>query len=59
VEKDTEQRRAEIREELASEPGRGQTATGTDDEEHDPEGHEPLPGLVGNRLKDASEPERR
>ncbi len=36
MEKDTEQNRAEIREELAKE-------TGADDESQDPEGHEPLP----------------
>jgi hypothetical protein len=50
MDKDVEQRRAEIREELADEAGKG-------DEEHDPEGHEPLPGLVGNRIKGASEPD--
>jgi hypothetical protein len=51
MEKDTEQRRAEIREELAEQ-------TDVDDEEQqDPEGHEPLPGLVGNRIKSASEPD--
>ena len=50
MEKDTEQRRAEIREEISDQ-------TGVDDENHDPEGHEPLPGLVGNRIKDASEPD--
>ena len=51
MEKDTEQRRAEIREELSAE-------TGEDDEHRDPEAHEPLPGLVGNRIKEASEPDR-
>jgi len=51
MEKDTEQRRAEIREELSAEQGE-------DEENRDPEGHEPLPGLVGNRIKEASEPER-
>jgi hypothetical protein len=51
MEKDVEQRRAEIREELAEE-------TGLDDEREDPEGHEPLPGLVGNRIKHASEPDQ-
>jgi hypothetical protein len=50
MDKDVEQRRAEIREELADEAGKG-------DEEGDPEGHEPLPGLVGNRIKGASEPD--
>jgi hypothetical protein len=50
MDKDVEQRRAEIREELSDEAGKG-------DEERDPEGHEPLPGLVGNRIKDASEPD--
>ena len=48
MEKDTEQRRAEIREELSAE-------TGENEENRDPEGHEPLPGLVGNRIKEASE----
>jgi hypothetical protein len=51
MEKDTEQERAEIREQLSRE-------TGIDEEERDPEGHEPLPGVVGNRIKEASEPER-
>jgi hypothetical protein len=51
MEKDPEQRRAEIREELSAE-------TADDDEQRDPEGHEPLPGVVGNRIKEASEPER-
>ena len=51
MEKDTEQRRAEIREELAGE-------TGKDDENRDPEGHEPLPGVVGDRIKKASEPDQ-
>ena len=51
--KDPEQERAELREQL-SEGGR------IDDEESvDPEGHEPLPGVVGDRIKEASEPERR
>ena len=50
MEKDTEQQRAEIREQISKE-------TGVDDEEQDPEGHEPLPGLVGNRIKQASEPD--
>jgi hypothetical protein len=49
MEKDTEQRRAEIREEISDQ-------TGVDEETEDPEGHEPLPGLVGNRIKRASEP---
>src|SRR5205807_7401409 len=52
MEKDTEQRRAEIREKISEE-------TGADDETRDPEGHEPLPSLVGNRIKEASEPEKR
>jgi hypothetical protein len=51
MEKDTEQERAEIREQLSREPE-------IDDERDDPEGHEPLPGVVGNRIKEASEPER-
>ena len=51
MEKDPEQRRAEIREELSAE-------TGEDDENRDAQGHEPLPGVVGNRVKEASEPER-
>jgi hypothetical protein len=50
MEKDTEQRRAEIREEISDQ-------TGVDDEQNDPEGHGPLPGLVGNRIKDAPEPD--
>ena len=51
MEKDVEQRRAEIREELSEE-------TGADEEnQRDPEGHEPAPGLVGNRIKEASEPD--
>ena len=50
MDKDVEQRRAEIREELAEE-------TGADEEKRDPEGHEPAPGLVGNRIKEASEPD--
>jgi len=50
MEKDVEQRRAEIREEVFDQ-------TGVDDEPQDPEGHDPLPGLVGNRIKDASEPD--
>jgi hypothetical protein len=50
MEKDTEQRRAEIREELSEQ-------TGTEDMNEDPEGHEPLPGVVGNRIKRASEPD--
>jgi hypothetical protein len=50
MEKDTEQQRAEIRDQISEE-------TGVDDEEQDPEGHEPLPGLVGNRIKEASEPD--
>jgi hypothetical protein len=29
-----------------------------DDENQDAEGHEPLPGLVGNRIKQASEPDQ-
>ena len=56
MEKDTEQERAEIREQL---PESGRIETGVDDENEDPEGHEPLPGVVGNRIKEASEPERR
>jgi hypothetical protein len=51
MEKDTEQERAEIREQLP-ESGR------IEDDSDDPEGHEPLPGVVGNRIKQASEPER-
>jgi hypothetical protein len=50
MERDTEQRRAEIREELSEE-------TGVDDATDDPEGHPPLPGLVGNRIKNADEPD--
>lgn len=50
MEKDVEQRRAEIREEISDQ-------TGVDDEQEDAEGHEPLPGLVGNRIKGASEPD--
>jgi hypothetical protein len=50
MEKPTEQERAEIREQL---PESGHI----EEESDDPEGHEPLPGLVGNRLKEASEPE--
>ncbi len=52
MEKDTEQNRAEIREELSTE-------TSADDEDRDPEGHEPLPGVVGDRIKEASEPDQR
>ena len=51
MEKDTEQERAEIREQLP-ESGR------IEDESNDPEGHEPLPGLVGDRIKEASEADR-
>jgi hypothetical protein len=51
MDKDVEQRRAEIREELSDE-------TAADEENRDPEGHEPAPGLVGNRIKEASEPDR-
>ena len=50
MEKDVEQRRAEIREEISEQ-------TGVDDENEDPEGHEPLPGLVGNMIRKASEPD--
>jgi hypothetical protein len=50
MDKDAEQRRAEIREEVSGQ-------TGVDDEQQDPEGHEPLPGVVGNRIKKASEPD--
>jgi hypothetical protein len=50
MDKDVEQRRAEIREEISDQ-------TGVDEESNDPEGHEPLPGLVGNRIKKASEPD--
>jgi hypothetical protein len=50
MDKDVEQRRAEIREELSDQ-------TGADEKSEDPEGHEPLPGLVGNRIKEASEPD--
>jgi hypothetical protein len=50
MEKDNVQRRAEIREELSDQ-------TGVGDENEDPEGHDPLPGLVGNRIKSASEPD--
>jgi hypothetical protein len=52
MEKDTEQNRAEIREELSKE-------TGADDETQDPGGHDPLPGLVGDGIKEASEPDPR
>jgi hypothetical protein len=52
MEKDPEQERAEIREELPQ-------SNRAEDDSPDPEGHEPLPGLVGDRIKDASEPERR
>jgi hypothetical protein len=52
MEKDTEQERARIREEISKEKG-------ADEENRDPAGHEPLPGLVGNRIKEASEPERK
>jgi hypothetical protein len=48
MDKDVEQRRAEIREDISDQ-------TGVDDEHEDREGHEPLPGLVGNRIKEASE----
>ena len=51
MDKDAEQRRAEIREETSEQ-------TGADDEHEGPEGHEPLPGLVGNRIKQASEPDQ-
>jgi hypothetical protein len=50
MERDTVEERAEIREQL---PESGKI----EDEADDPEVHEPLPGLVGNRIKDASEPE--
>jgi hypothetical protein len=50
MEKDVEQRRAEIGEEISDQ-------TGVDDEHEDPEGHEPLPAPVGNRFKKASEPD--
>jgi len=50
MKKDVEQRRAEIREEISEQ-------TGANDQHEDPEGHEQLPGLVGNRIKEASEPE--
>jgi len=50
--KDPEQERAEIREQL---PASGRSEEDNDD----PEGHEPLPGAVGDRIKEASEPERR
>ena len=50
MDKDVEQRRAEIRKEISEQ-------TGVDDENQDSEGHEPLPGLVGNRIKQASEPD--
>jgi hypothetical protein len=49
MDKDVEQRRAEIREEISDQ-------TGVDEQHEDPEGHEPLPGVVGNRIKQASEP---
>ena len=52
MEKDTEQQRAEIREEISKE-------TASEGDEGDPEGHEPLPGIVGDRIKEASEPARR
>ena len=47
--KDPEQERAEIREQL---PASGRREEDNDD----PEGHEPLPGVVGDRIKEASEP---
>jgi hypothetical protein len=52
MEKDAEQERAEIREKVSKE-------TGADDEDRDPEGHEPLPGVVGDGIKEASEPDPR
>ena len=48
--KDVEQGRAEIREEIFKQ-------TGVEAGHEDPEGHEPLSGLVGNRAKEASEPD--
>jgi hypothetical protein len=51
MDKSTEQERAEIREQLPQ-------SNRAEDDSDDPEGHEPVPGLVGNRIKDASEPER-
>ena len=51
MDKDVEQERAEIREQVSRE-------TGVDEEDRDPEGHEPLPGVVGNRIKEASEPDQ-
>ena len=48
---DPEQERAQMRERLPEE------AQLNDEEGSDPEGHEPLPGLVGDRIKKASEPE--
>jgi hypothetical protein len=50
--KDPEQERAEIREQLPE-------SARADGEEGDPEGHETLPGIVGDRIGDASEPQRR
>jgi hypothetical protein len=52
---DPEQERAQIREQL---PEAAQQSDPADDGERDAEGHEPLPGLVGDRIKDASEPNR-
>ena len=49
---ETEQQRAKLREQLADD------AQLNDEEGDDPEGHEPLPGLVGDRIKGASEPNR-
>jgi hypothetical protein len=49
---ETEQQRAEMRGQLPD-----QTRL-NDEEGNDPEGHEPLPGLVGDRIKKASEPDR-
>jgi hypothetical protein len=49
---DPEQQRAELREQLPED------AKLNDEEGADPEGHEPLPGLVGDRIKKAAEPDR-
>ena len=49
---DPEEQRAKLREQLP------EAAQLNDEEGTDPEGHEPPPGLVGNRIKEASEPDR-
>ena len=48
---DPEQQRAQMREQLPEQ------AQQNDEEGEDPEGHEPLPGLVGDRIKKAAEPD--